>query len=389
MDFKTGKLHKIIREFKRGSGIYEINGIDIKNTVFLYREKAGAFTPIPKGNYKITFSNNENILEVDDFINNKAIEFQIISLFDIQSSKYLEEFPELKMVVIQTNKIVDDINNIIGYLNSVGVKADSKYQTQILTPLEPLSVWYMNAEGNIDTLPIDDFNKKFKEIVEKMSELADEKAQEKVKARLEELKNEIDNFKNDKVAEVLKNIEAQKNKLDSKIPEINKKFNAIVGGQINYDFIQDSIEKIEGQYYLDRNTSKLYKCIKTTSSIINSVEYFKDTTLDSIFNKLENLSTFKVQDLYSTPTGIKFTVFQCGKLILIAAYTYNIEQVNYGITYKCSLPYNCHNTASSITGNNGTSGHFSLVNNILMVSSTDVRNPLTNTFMGQLITFLK
>ena len=292
MDFKTGKLHKIIREFKRGSGIYEINGIDIKNTVFLYREKAGAFTPIPKGNYKITFSNNENILEVDDFINNKAIEFQIISLFDIQSSKYLEEFPELKMVVIQTNKIVDDINNIIGYLNSVGVKADSKYQTQILTPLEPLSVWYMNAEGNIDTLPIDDFNKKFKEIVEKMSELADEKAQEKVKARLEELKNEIDNFKNDKVAEVLKNIEAQKNKLDSKIPEINKKFNAIVGGQINYDFIQDSIEKIEGQYYLDRNTSKLYKCIKTTSSIINSAKYFKDITLDSIVNKLESLIGF-------------------------------------------------------------------------------------------------
>nr|DAT16503.1 MAG TPA: hypothetical protein [Caudoviricetes sp.] len=104
---------------------------------------------------------------------------------------------------------------------------------------------------------------------------------------------------------------------------------------------------------------------------------------------MENLSIFKVQELYSTPTGIKFTVFQCGILILVAAYTYNTEKVNYGITYKCNLPYSCHNTATSITGNIGTSGHFSLVNNVLMVSSTDIRNPLTNTFMGQLTTFLK
>jgi hypothetical protein len=104
---------------------------------------------------------------------------------------------------------------------------------------------------------------------------------------------------------------------------------------------------------------------------------------------MENLSTFKVQELYSTPTGIKFTVFQCGNLILVAAYTYNIEKVGYGITYKCNLPYRCHNTATAITGNNGTSGHFSLVDNVLMVTSTDVRNPLTNTFMGQLTTFLK
>ena len=104
---------------------------------------------------------------------------------------------------------------------------------------------------------------------------------------------------------------------------------------------------------------------------------------------LENLSRFKVQELYSTPSGIKFTIFQCGNLILVAAYTYSIEKLNYGITYKCNLPYRCHNTAAAITGNNGTCGHFSLVDNVLMVSSTDVRNPLTNTFMGQLTTFLK
>lgn len=327
MDFKTGKLHKIIREFEKGNGRYEINGIDLKNTVFLYREKAGAFIPIPKGNYKTIFNDNESILEVDDVINNKAIEFQIISIFDVQSYKYLEKYPELKMVVVQTNKIVDDINNIIGYLNSVGVKTDSKYQTQILTPLEPLSVWYMNAEGLIDTLPIDDFNKKFKEIIEKMSELADEKAREQVKKRLDELKTEIESFKNKKISEVLKELktekdnsikeiekikEKSKNELNSRMPEINNKFNGIAGGTINPTFIQDDGEKTEGQYYLDRPTGKLYRCIKTTSNTVNSAEYFKDVSLDSIVNRLENL--IKVD------TGIT------GNYTTLGSYTYNFTK---------------------------------------------------------------
>jgi len=106
-------------------------------------------------------------------------------------------------------------------------------------------------------------------------------------------------------------------------------------------------------------------------------------------NRLENLSTFKIQEMYSTPAGVKFTIFQYGSLILIAAYTSGTEKLNYGTTYKCNLPYDCYNTATAITGNNGSSGQFSLVNNVLMVNSTDNQVPLKNTFMGQLTTFLK
>ena len=105
--------------------------------------------------------------------------------------------------------------------------------------------------------------------------------------------------------------------------------------------------------------------------------------------RLENLSTFKVQELYSTPTGIKFTVFQCGNLILVAAYTYNTEKIVYGVPYRCNLAYDCYNTGSAITGNNGSSGHFILKNNVLEVNSTNRDLLLTNTFMGQLVTFLK
>ena len=343
MDFKTGKLHKIIKEFQKGSGNYEINGIDLKNTVFLYREKASPFIPIPKGNYRTVFNENESTLIVDEIINNKAVEFQVISIFDVQASKYLEKFPELKMLVEHTNKIVDDINNIIEYLNSVGIKSDSKFQTQILTPLEPSSTWYMNADGIIDTLPIDDFNKKFKEIIEKISETVDVKAREQVQEKLETLKTEIETFKNRKIIEMTDNIKTEKDtslkaieellktskvelnevaaiisnnssealriistqkdnsireitevknnskrELDSKMPEINNKLNGIAGGQVNPSFIQDVGEKRIGEYYLDKNTGKLFRCVRTTSNIINSSEYFKDMSIDSVVNRLEN-----------------------------------------------------------------------------------------------------
>ena len=104
---------------------------------------------------------------------------------------------------------------------------------------------------------------------------------------------------------------------------------------------------------------------------------------------MENLSTFKVQVLYSTPAGVKYTIFQYGNLLMINAHTHNIEKMLYGVSYRCNLPYNCYNTATAITGNNGSSGHFTLDNNILAVNSTDSRLELTNTFMGQLTTFLK
>ena len=106
-------------------------------------------------------------------------------------------------------------------------------------------------------------------------------------------------------------------------------------------------------------------------------------------NRLENLSTFKIQELYSTPTGVKFTICRYGRLILIAASTYNVEQLNYGTRYICNLPYDCYDTVSAITGNNGSSGQFSIVNNVLIVNSTNNQVPLKNTFMGQLTTFLK
>ena len=149
-------------------------------------------------------------------------------------------------------------------------------------------------------------------------------------------------------------------------------------------------ESVAGNIYYFPGNKKFYYCLKSQTSRVSVPNAdFEELSIYQNRKKLENLSTFKIQELYSTPAGVKFTIFQYGDLILIAAYTNLIETLKYGIEYKCNLPLNCHNTATAITGNNGSSGQFTLVNNVLTVQSTDSQLPLKNTFMGQLTTFLK
>ena len=149
-------------------------------------------------------------------------------------------------------------------------------------------------------------------------------------------------------------------------------------------------ESVAGNIYYFPGNKKFYYCLKSQTSRVSVPNAdFEELSIYQNRKKLENLSTFKIQELYSTPAGVKFTIFQYGSLILIAAYTYGVEKLNYGTSYKCNLPYDCYNTATAITGNNASSGQFSLVNNVLIVNSTDNQVPLKNTFMGQLTTFLK
>ena len=179
-----------------------------------------------------------------------------------------------------------------------------------------------------------------------------------------------------------------KSEYDGTTQSIEDKVLATVG-QLNGMFPLS--EAIAGSVYYHQGNKKFYMCKSnyngTTISVPNM--NFEDLSIWENRKRLENLSTFKVQVLYSTPAGVKFTIFQYGNLLMINAHSHNIENILYGVSYICNLPYNCYNTATAITGNNGSSGHFTLDNNILAVNSTDSKLELINTFMGQLTTFLK
>lgn len=145
---------------------------------------------------------------------------------------------------------------------------------------------------------------------------------------------------------------------------------------------------VVGNVYYSELTKKYYKCKVGGPAPMPNGNFIDMSILENL-NKLENLSIFKVQELFSSPSGVKFTVFQCGNLILVTAYTYAVEFLAYGVQYRCTLPFDCYDNSTAITGNYGTCGHFILRDNVLVINSTDSKNPLKNSFMGQMVTFLK
>ncbi|QNM15526.1 hypothetical protein [Fusobacterium hominis] len=83
-----------------------------------------------------------------------------------------------------------------------------------------------------------------------------------------------------------------------KYPLIEQKFKGVAGDEINPSFIQSSGEKKQGKFYLDKNTGRLYRCIKSTTSTSNSSENFEDVSLANISDRLNNLITFSGSPSY-------------------------------------------------------------------------------------------
>lgn len=180
MDYKSKKLIEIVKEWLKDEvGRYEINGVDKSRAVFFYRERYKNFEPIPKGNYKVVDVDNNTFLEVDKELNSKAYEYQIIYENKLKAEKYTNDFYELDMLVKKYNDLVSDVRNIISLLETTGVKTDTLKMSQILTPLEPNTIWSANSDGKIESLPIGNLNQRYLgmlEDVRKESQSAIDKA---------------------------------------------------------------------------------------------------------------------------------------------------------------------------------------------------------------------
>lgn len=167
-DYKNGKLVEIIREFSHtGATRYEINGINQAIAVPFWRIAENKFNVIPKGSYKFINESGNNYLEItDNTILEQATQFQICYVYSQISSKYIEEFPELPVMVNKYNELVDDATKLFSYLKSVGMTSDTLQLTKVLSQLEPLTTWFMDNDGEIKTLPISDLYGKFQQMID-------------------------------------------------------------------------------------------------------------------------------------------------------------------------------------------------------------------------------
>lgn len=165
-DYKNGKLPEIIREFKNTGNKYEINGMKKSIAVPFWRKGNGKFNVIPLGSYRFINEANNDYLEItSEEILQNAAEFQIIYSYVQESSKYIDDFPEINVLVTKYNELVEDTSKLFSYLKSSGMIADTLQMTKVLSQLEPLTTWYMNETGEIETLPISELYGKFQQMI--------------------------------------------------------------------------------------------------------------------------------------------------------------------------------------------------------------------------------
>ena len=129
--------------------------------------------------------------------------------------------------------------------------------------------------------------------------------------------------------------------------EIDAKFKGVAGGKVNLDFIQDPGEKIEGEYYLDKTSGKLHRCIKRTSSTVNSAEHFKDYSLEAIISDLESLT-----ETGSNEKGSWFKDKRTGLIIQWGSINLTVTNQNYEehfVDLPIPFPNNSYN--ASVTRN--------------------------------------
>ena len=238
MDFKTGKIAEIVREFLANNGDkFEINGVDLSRAVFLYRMKNTSFEPIPKGNYSTKEESNILYLKVDDVIKAKAYEYQIIYVSEMKAGKYLETYPELKVLVSKYNDLVEDVTNIIKYAKTTGVKVDTLKMTQILTPLEPNTFWAMNRDGIIETYPLGDLNSKYEQMVSTLKK----EVEELIKTVKEKVLSDINESSTSKLNDLQSELSKKLKELETLSDQLKKNLSSAVA-----KYIVDNREQLKG-----------------------------------------------------------------------------------------------------------------------------------------------
>lgn len=278
MNFKSGKLYTTIREFDKKNGKYEINGIEDNEAVFLYKEPEKTFTPIPKGNYRITTEDNNRYLNIDNEIERKAERYQVIVTNNLKSSKYEADFPELEVLQEKINLIVEDLENIVSYLKKTGVKTDELSMQQVLPKLEPNTLWVSNENGEIDYIPYSDLNRKFDNMLELLKKTTEETLENKKQQVLSDVEKEkIQQIKaftqtiETKIREVESYLESHMDEKEQTYSEIFEiKLQEITGLKLK---LEKEIQELEKKT-IAALKEETETAIKEVSSVVAT--YFKD-----------------------------------------------------------------------------------------------------------------
>ena len=284
-DYKNGKLIEIVREFnhEKGTTKYEINGITQSIAVPFWRIAEGKFNVIPKGSYKFMSEAGNDYIEIlDQTILETAHQFQIDYIYSQISSKYEEDFPEINVFVGKYNELVDDTKKLFSYLKSVGMIADTLQMSKVLSPLEPLTTWYMDENGEIKTLPISELYNKFQIMIDTLHE--------KIKVLLEKDYKDISNKLSNQTKDLLNELVVKTNNLKTQLQNFADKLEKDKKALLD-DYVNNTLKPNLDEY----NTAKKKELDEVKTKAINDIMIQENSTLQNILNA-ESKSVKAVED---------------------------------------------------------------------------------------------
>lgn len=147
--FKNNKQIEIIKEMvKTSSDRYEINGIDLSKARFMWRKFQEAFQILSPGSYSIIQEAGNTFLKIDDTVLlGEAIEFQVIYVFDQESSQYIDDFPDVSILKEKYNELQRDFTNLNRLLKSNNITGDTLKMFYVLPELNEGEVWIRTKDG--------------------------------------------------------------------------------------------------------------------------------------------------------------------------------------------------------------------------------------------------
>lgn len=228
---KLRNISYIVKEIVINSSTtnYELNGIVGNNLEFYGLDKiTGNYKELPKAWYQLIKNNGNYVFKVVDPSIFNYSKIQVALWYDNKSLTYVTEFnPDIKVLVDRYNILVNTVSQLWEYTKRQMIVGDSMEMHLILPKLKSEELWICKGD-HYEAISIVDVNAELKKLIDRYAAMykveLEQKANEQkleINRYVQELgtqqRNELENYKNQKIRELL-----------SKLTELQNQFNSYV-----------------------------------------------------------------------------------------------------------------------------------------------------------------
>jgi putative yapH protein len=226
---KLRNISYIVKEIVINSSTtnYELNGIVGNNLEFYGLDKiTGNYKELPKAWYQLIKNNGNYVFKVIDPSIFNYSKIQVALWYDNKSLTYVTEFnPDIKVLVDRYNILVNTVSQLWEYTKRQMIVGDSMEMHLILPKLKSEELWICKGD-HYEAISIVDVNAELRKLIDQYAAMykieLEQKANEQkleINKYVQELgtqqRNELENYKNQKIRELLPKLTELKDQFNS------------------------------------------------------------------------------------------------------------------------------------------------------------------------------